>query len=215
MELNGKLVSTTSIKSDGDVFYKLIKEPHLISNICPDTIQSVDLLSGHWGAVGSVVVWTCVLDGEKMVAKEMIESIDENMKSITYKVLDGDLLKMYKTFKFIINVDKNGEDNLVTWTLEYEKMTEDVPDPCRLMDASVDGEKNVSKEFIQSKEEKKKSLTYKEFEGDLTKVYKTFKFIINVDKNGEDNLVTWTLEYEKKNEDVPNPCYSWMFVLVS
>ncbi|KAL0446769.1 UNVERIFIED_CONTAM: Kirola [Sesamum latifolium] len=58
MALYGMLVSRTSIKSDGDLFFELFryKLPH-IANICPEMIQSVDLVAGQWGAVGSVIRW--------------------------------------------------------------------------------------------------------------------------------------------------------------
>ncbi|EYU33126.1 hypothetical protein MIMGU_mgv1a0195071mg, partial [Erythranthe guttata] len=66
-------------------------------------IQNCDLHDGQW-------------DGKERVAKEIIEAIDEEKKSVTYKVIEGDLMELYKTFKLTVHVDTSGDDNLVTWT---------------------------------------------------------------------------------------------------
>ncbi|KAG8366733.1 hypothetical protein BUALT_Bualt17G0110100 [Buddleja alternifolia] len=157
MALTGKLVSQIDIKSDGDVFHEIFRErPHHISGMSPDHIQNCDLHEGDWGKVGSVIYWDYThelifmirlkierTDGEKKVAKEIIEAIDEEQKSVTFKVIEGDLMKVYKTFKLRVHVDTNGEDNLVTWTLEYEKLHEDVPDPHTLMDFCLKVTKDI------------------------------------------------------------------------
>ncbi|KAL8035009.1 hypothetical protein ABFX02_12G069100 [Erythranthe guttata] len=58
MGLTGKLVSETSIKSDGDVFHEIFRHrPHHISDMSPDHIQGVDLHDGEWGTVGSQIFW--------------------------------------------------------------------------------------------------------------------------------------------------------------
>ncbi|KAL2545962.1 MLP-like protein [Forsythia ovata] len=76
-------------------------------------------------------------NGKERVSKEIIEAIDKEKKSVTFKVIEGDLMELYKSFKFIVNVDANGNDNLVTWTFEYEKKNENVPDPNTLMDSCL------------------------------------------------------------------------------
>ncbi|KAK6122352.1 hypothetical protein DH2020_043972 [Rehmannia glutinosa] len=286
MGLSGKLVSQIRTKTSGTVFYELFRyKPHHISNICPEKIERVDLLEGQWGTVGSVNHWHFNLDGKKKSAKAIIEAIDEKKKSITFNLLEGDLMEAYNTFKFIVAIDTNGEDNLVTWTLEYEKKTEDVPEPHAVMNLGLsvtkeierchlikpflkemglsgrlvsqisikadvdllhelftnklhrisdicpgkvkkvdlqsgqwgtvgsvicweyihDGETKFAKEIIEAIDEEKKSITFNVIEGDVMAWYNTFKLIVKVDNNGEDSLVTWTLEYEKKTEDVPEP----------
>lgn len=83
------------------------------------------------------------------MAKEIIEAIDEEKKSVTFKVVDGDLMELYKTFKLTVHVDTNGEDNLVTWTLEYEKLNRDVPDPHTLMDFCLKVTKDIEAHHLQ------------------------------------------------------------------
>ncbi|KAL7090833.1 hypothetical protein ACP275_12G066800 [Erythranthe tilingii] len=92
----------------------------------PDVVQNVDLHHDEWGTVGSVIFWNYTHEGKEKVAKQIIEGIDEEKKSVTFNVIEGDLMEFYKTFKAIVHVDTIGEDNLVTWTFEYEKVSEDV-----------------------------------------------------------------------------------------
>ena len=144
MGLSGKLVSSICIKSDGDVFHELFREkPHHISGICPEKIQNCDLHEGEWGKVGSVIFWNYFHDGKERVAKEIIEAIDEENKSVTFKVIEGDLMEQYKSLKLIVHVDTKGEDNLVTWTLDYEKLNEEVAEPHTLMDFCLHVTKDI------------------------------------------------------------------------
>ncbi|XP_059655378.1 kirola-like [Cornus florida] len=149
MALIGKLVSQTEIKSDGDAFHEMFKNPHRISNICPGKIKAVDLHEGDWGTVGSVISWKYVHDGKVKITKEIIEVVDEEKKSVTFKVIKGDLTEPYKSFIFILHVDAKGESNLVAWTLEYEKLKDDVPDPATVMDICVNMTKDIETYHLQ------------------------------------------------------------------
>ncbi|RZC86230.1 hypothetical protein C5167_007415 [Papaver somniferum] len=55
------------------------------------------------------------------------------------------------------------------------------------------------------------SLTSTVFEGDLTKGYSSFANTLTISptkRNGNNNcLVKWSVQYEKENEDVPDPTY--------
>ncbi|EYU29497.1 hypothetical protein MIMGU_mgv1a021619mg [Erythranthe guttata] len=149
MGLTGKLVSETNIKSDGDVFHEIFRHrPHHISDMSPDHIQGVDLHDGKWGTVGSQIFWNYTHEGKKKVAKNIIEAIDEEKKSVTFKVTEGDLMELYKEFKLVVHVDTSGEDNVVTWTLEYEKLSEDVSDPHTLMDLCVSMTKDIESHHL-------------------------------------------------------------------
>ncbi|MGD7433561.1 MLP family protein, partial [Ralstonia pseudosolanacearum] len=93
--------------------------------------------------VGSIICWNYFHDGKERVAKEVLEAIDEKKKSVTFKVIQGDLMEQFKVMKLIVHVDTNGEDNLVTWTLEYEKLNEAVPDPHTLMEFCLHVTKDI------------------------------------------------------------------------
>ncbi|XAR72229.1 hypothetical protein NMG60_11018799 [Bertholletia excelsa] len=144
------MVRQVEIKSDGDVFHQIWRHrPHHISNMSPGNVQSCDLHEGEWGTVGSVIYWNYTHDGKKKVAKEIIEAIDEENKSVTFKVIEGDLMELYKTIIFTVHVDTKGEKNLVTWTVEYEKLNEGVEDPTTLLDCVVTVTKDIEAHHLK------------------------------------------------------------------
>ncbi|KZV13991.1 kirola-like [Dorcoceras hygrometricum] len=134
MGLTGKLSAQIEYKSSGDVFHEVFKSmPHEVSKMSPELIQGCDLHEGELGTEGSVIVWKYTHDGKERVAKEIVESIDEEKRSIKFRVIEGDLLELYKTLTLTFHVDKHGAIDLVTWILEYEKLHEDVDDPLTLL----------------------------------------------------------------------------------
>ncbi|KAL9148509.1 hypothetical protein ABFS82_12G045800 [Erythranthe guttata] len=98
----------------------------------PDLIQNCDLRH----------------DGKECVAKDIIQAIDEEKKSVTFNIVEGDLMELYKTFKLTAHVDTTGEDNVVTWTFVYAKLNEDVPDPHTLMDLCVKMTKDIESHHL-------------------------------------------------------------------
>ncbi|XP_029126193.1 kirola-like [Cajanus cajan] len=76
-----------------------------------------------------------VKDGKVHKAQETIESIDEQDKTINFKLFGGDINQQYKSFKLILQViDKNDGGAAVKWTIEYEKINEDIDPPHGYMD---------------------------------------------------------------------------------
>ncbi|CAK9152121.1 unnamed protein product [Ilex paraguariensis] len=145
----GKLVAQTEIK-DGDVFHEIFRHrPHHIKDMSPANIQGCEIHEGEWGTVGSVIFWNYTHDGKQKVAKEIVEAIDEEKKSVKLKVIEGDLMKLYKTFTAIVQVDKKGENNLVTWTFEFEKLNEGVEDPNTLMDFCLTLTKDIEAHHLK------------------------------------------------------------------
>ncbi|KAL3369999.1 hypothetical protein AABB24_007165 [Solanum stoloniferum] len=150
MSLEGKLVSEINIKCDGDVFHEIIMyKPHHMCNICPDKIQKVDIHEGELGTIDSVRLWKFTNDGKEMVAKEVIEEIDEEKKLVKKKMIEGDMLEYYKSFYLTIHVETKGENNLVTWILEYEKKNANVPDPHTFMELCLNITKDIESYHIK------------------------------------------------------------------
>ena len=89
------------------------------------------------------------IDGKAKVAKQRIEAIDEEKKSVTLKVIEGDLLELYKSFVLSYQIETKGEDNLVTWTFDYEKVNENVEDPNTLMDFCINITKDIDTHHLQ------------------------------------------------------------------
>ncbi|KAL3533846.1 hypothetical protein ACH5RR_007367 [Cinchona calisaya] len=145
----GRLIGQVELKFDGNVFYEMFRyRTDDISDMSPDKMREIALHDGKWGTVGSHVVWRFTLDGKEKVSKEVIEAIDEENKTITYKAVEGDLLELYKIFKFIIHVDTKGGNNMVRVTLEYEKLSKDIPDPNSLMDFCLNVVKDVEACYV-------------------------------------------------------------------
>ena len=77
-------------------------------------------------------------DGQALLAKAILELIDEENKMIRFNVIEGDLLKEYKYFVATYQViPEDEEKSLVKWTFEYEKLHPSIPEPTNLMDALV------------------------------------------------------------------------------
>lgn len=87
-------------------------------------------------------------DGKKRVAKQVVEAIDEEKKSITFKMLEGDLMELYKNFIIKIHIETKGDIDLVTWTLDYEMPNEDVPHPITLLAFFIDLTKDIESHHI-------------------------------------------------------------------
>ncbi|MED6210600.1 hypothetical protein PIB30_065631 [Stylosanthes scabra] len=79
---------------------------------------------------GSIVKWSC--DYEKA-------SQDYKLTISFPNVIDGDLLKDYKSYKGYVNVTPKGDDDgsLVKWSCEYEKASQDVTEPTFMREAAI------------------------------------------------------------------------------
>ncbi|PWA72105.1 hypothetical protein CTI12_AA273680 [Artemisia annua] len=108
-----------------------------------------ELHEGEWGAVGSILKWNWLVDGEPQHTKELIEFADENNKSITFRVLEGEIIQIYKRIAANVRADQNGENCLVTWTVEYEKINEDVPDPDSIIDFAYNLTKDIKTHHLK------------------------------------------------------------------
>ena len=76
-------------------------------------------------------------DGKDYVAKEVVEAINEENKTITYRVIEGDVLQEYKSFKVIIQSIPKGEATWIHWTFEYEKLNKNIPHPIKLLESVI------------------------------------------------------------------------------
>ncbi len=83
------------------------------------------------------------VDGKAVMSKEVLEAIDDKNNSVTFKVIGGLLMELYKSFKFIVQAIPKGEGSLVRWTLVYEKLNVDVPDPNLMLQFAIDLTKDI------------------------------------------------------------------------
>ncbi|MED6172376.1 hypothetical protein PIB30_049518 [Stylosanthes scabra] len=146
-----KLESVFDIKVDAKQFYDVYcNKTHHVAKACPDKVQSVEIHQGEWGTEKSIISWNFVYDGKACVGKEIVEEIDKENNKMSFRVLEADLLKQhYKSFKFILHVvPKKEGGSKVHWTLEYEKMNDNTPDPHTLMHLLLESSKDVEAYII-------------------------------------------------------------------
>ncbi|KAH1040225.1 hypothetical protein J1N35_041968 [Gossypium stocksii] len=75
--------------------------------------------------------------------KEIREKVDDKDSTIIYKLVDGEIMKAFKSWKSILNVTPIGEGSLVKWTMEFGKQNDDVPDPVKYGEFLTTRSKNV------------------------------------------------------------------------
>ncbi|CDP00800.1 unnamed protein product [Coffea canephora] len=136
----------------GDVFHDVLsKRPHDLATITPEKVQGFTLLGGDLGTVGSKICWHYTHDGKDRVAKEIIQDINEEKKSIVFKMIEGDLMELYKTFTIMYHVDVLGdEESLITWTLDYEKLKEDTPHPGTFLNLLLHAVEDIESHHIKN-----------------------------------------------------------------
>ncbi|MCD7446141.1 hypothetical protein HAX54_041526 [Datura stramonium] len=143
MSLKGKLVSEINIKCVADVFHDIFRyRQHDISSMCPDKYRMWIFMKVNGALL--VKFWKFIHDGTEKAAKHLVKAIDEKKKKlIKVKVIGGDILEEYKSFFFTVHVESKGEENLVTWIMEYEKKNVSVPDPHTLMELCLNMTKDI------------------------------------------------------------------------
>ncbi|KAH7516326.1 MLP-like protein 43 [Ziziphus jujuba] len=149
--LVGKLETDVEIKAPASKFHEIFRhKPHHISNVSSDFIQGCELHEGEWGTVGSVIYWKYFHDGKPRVAKELVEAIDDENNSITFKILEGDLMEHYKSFKATLKCIPKGEGSVIHWTLEYEKLHDEIIDPHTMIQFASDLSKDLQKSLVEA-----------------------------------------------------------------
>ncbi|AET01440.1 putative START-like domain-containing protein [Medicago truncatula] len=134
-----KIEMDVPIKATPQQFYEVLcNKTHHISNVCPDIVKGIELHEGDWGTEGCIISWNYVFAGKTCISKQRIEDIDKENNKITFKVLGGDLLEDYKSFKFIMQIVPQREGSVVRWIVEYEKLNNNVPNPHSLFHLSVE-----------------------------------------------------------------------------
>ncbi|XP_074276011.1 MLP-like protein 43 [Silene latifolia] len=71
---------------------------------------------------------------------------------------------------------------------------------------SIDGKPQTMKELVEVVDEENKIMKFKCLEGDLMKYYNYFDITLQVfPKDNENSIARWTFEYEKKQDNDPDP----------
>ncbi|XP_060202231.1 kirola-like [Lycium barbarum] len=133
MGLKGKLISQTEMKCAGHLLHEHFKSnPHQSSTMSPDKIKNFTLHEGQLGSTGSVVSWKYILGGKEQHVKHLVH-IDDETKSITFNFVEGDLTQLYKSMAATLSA----EGNWMTWTIVYEKLNENIPEPIDVLEFCI------------------------------------------------------------------------------
>ncbi|CAA7022443.1 unnamed protein product [Microthlaspi erraticum] len=149
--LVGKLETEVEIKASAEKFHHMFTaRPHHVSKATPGKIQACDLHEGEWGKVGSIISWNFVHDGEAKVSKDRIDAVEPEKNLIKLTVIEGDLLKEYKSFAFTIQATPKheGSGSIVHWHLEYEKISEEIAHPETLLQFCVEMSKEIDDHLL-------------------------------------------------------------------
>ncbi|KAK7390592.1 hypothetical protein VNO78_25901 [Psophocarpus tetragonolobus] len=134
-----KLETRVPIEASAEKLFDIFcNKTHTIANIFPEKIQAVEIHEGEWGAERSVISWNYINDGKTCVAKEVVEGIDKENNKMTFKVIEGDLLQHYNSFKFKLQVSPKEKGSVVHWELEYEKKNYSISDPHTTLELVVE-----------------------------------------------------------------------------
>ncbi|PHT78194.1 hypothetical protein T459_16246 [Capsicum annuum] len=138
MGVKGKLIASMEVKCGGHMFHDIFHtNTHHVPNITPSNISHFQIHEGETLKIGSVV--RKYEDGKEMFAKEVIEDFDPQKKSIIWKVIDEDLLELYNSFTVISSC----EHQWATFTLAYEKKSEEKPEPLGLLAYFIEVTKDI------------------------------------------------------------------------
>ncbi|KAM3339240.1 kirola [Capsicum galapagoense] len=136
MGVKGKLIGSIEVKCGGHLVHDIFHNyTHHIPNICRGKFNHFKIHEGGAIKVGSVVGWKYNDgDGKEKNLKQVIEAVDSQNKSISWKVIGADLLELYNSFTTIASCDHQW----TTWTFVYEKKTEETPEPLVLLGIALD-----------------------------------------------------------------------------
>ncbi|OMO99687.1 hypothetical protein COLO4_13141 [Corchorus olitorius] len=75
----------------------------------------------------------------------------------------------------------------------------------RLWTYTLGGETENASEQLEAIDNESKMLTFKLVGGQMMNAYKSLKFFLKVTPKDEGSLVDWSMEYEKQNDNIPEP----------
>ncbi|XP_042509562.1 MLP-like protein 28 [Macadamia integrifolia] len=139
MGLTGKLAVEMEIKSSADeYFHGWVNHGSLFSTALPDDLHKSEVHEGDGKSLHSINSYCYVLDGNTVAsAKAKMEAIDEENKSITLNAYDGHVGELYCKYKLNVQVFTKDGKNFVKCTLDYEKLSEEVPEPINYLDLTT------------------------------------------------------------------------------
>ncbi|KAK7405724.1 hypothetical protein VNO78_07334 [Psophocarpus tetragonolobus] len=131
MSLAGNISTEIGVHATVTKWFNLFAtELHNVQNLT-DRVHGAQLHLGEdWHHNESVKHWTYTIDGKVTTCQESVESVDEENKTINYKLFGGDIEHNFKFFKLIFQaIDKENGGATIKWTIEYERIGDQVDPP--------------------------------------------------------------------------------------
>ncbi|KAI3870863.1 hypothetical protein MKX03_006526 [Papaver bracteatum] len=118
--LVGKLIIELEVSCDADKYYKIYKHAEDAQKAVPHLCTGVKFIKGDASRSGCIKEWNYILEGKSISAIEETTHNDET-RTLHHRVIEGDLMKDYKKFDSIIEVNPNpnGNGSLRTSTITY------------------------------------------------------------------------------------------------
>ncbi|CAL0311916.1 unnamed protein product [Lupinus luteus] len=132
-----KIETNVEIKTNADKYWRTFRDYRTVFPKVFSKYRSIEILEGDGKSVGSVLRHI-TFEGSLKSATERIEAVDDEKRTLTYAVIDADILQDYKNYKGHISVTPKGNGSEVKWIAEYEKASQEVPDPISIKDYLVD-----------------------------------------------------------------------------
>jgi len=90
-------------------------------------------------------------DGKVTTCLEHIESVDKENKAITYKFFGEDIDPSFKVFKLTFQaIDKEQGGAIIKWTIEYERVSEEVDPPYGYIEYFHKCTKDIDAHFVKA-----------------------------------------------------------------
>ncbi|XP_027911981.1 MLP-like protein 28 [Vigna unguiculata] len=131
MSLSGKISTELPVQATAEKWFHTVRNQlHHIQHVSGD-VHGAGLDQGDdWRANDSVKHWTYTVDGRVETCHERIESVDEQKKRIAFKIFGEAIDAKYKVYKLIFEaIEKDDGSGAIKWSVEYEKVSEDVQPP--------------------------------------------------------------------------------------
>ncbi|XP_043695150.1 MLP-like protein 423 isoform X2 [Telopea speciosissima] len=152
MGLAAKMTLEMEIKSPvKEFFHGMVDHAILFSKALPDGLHKSEVHEGDGKSPGSINSFSYVLEEDTaLTAKSRVEAIDEENKSLKFEAFDGHVGEFYSKFKVHVQIFTKDDKNFVNYTLEYEKLIEEVPEPINYMGLVAKFNKGLDAHLVQA-----------------------------------------------------------------
>ncbi|XP_010551642.1 PREDICTED: MLP-like protein 423 [Tarenaya hassleriana] len=146
----GVTSSPIALQSSHNPTQSLPSVCNLFPKAFPNDYKSIEILAGDGNSPGSIRFITYGPSSELVkTSKEKIESVDLEKRSFTYSIMDGDMLKYYKSFTGTITVTPKDGGSLVKWSGEFVKTGHEIEDPHVIKDFAVKNFKEIDEHLLK------------------------------------------------------------------